>query len=246
MKIFEILKLSAEPFLPVLPAKVRSELKSILKKSGNQTPVLLDAGGRKSSYTIGISARIVICDKPRESETQKKLGLGITPEIAHRIKKQRSNISEIIFHDLALSPLTGKLFDGVVCVEVIEHVWDDEKFIKNIFNTIKPGGFLYLTTPNGDYVKNEPPNFNPDHKRHYKKIELENLIKKYFTEADVYYGIKTGRYRFWGLRSFSLKKPFQLIWTMFANLINRIESRGLDEQASRTAHLFCLAFKKKL
>ncbi len=42
-------------------------------------------------------------------------------------------------------------FDIALCCEVIEHIIDDEKLLRDIAGTLKPGGRLLLTTPNSDY-----------------------------------------------------------------------------------------------
>ena len=50
-------------------------------KSLDSTPKILDVGGRKSPYTIGIPAEITIIDLPRDSEIQQKLNLGINSTV---------------------------------------------------------------------------------------------------------------------------------------------------------------------
>src|SRR5690606_6609396 len=100
---------------------------------------------------------------------------------------------------------------AVVCIEVIEHVQADDVFIENIAKVIATGGWAYFTTPNGDYIKNEGPNKNPDHVKHYTRLELQTLLEKYFDTVDVHYGVKTGKYRVKGLRSYSIKKPIQTL-----------------------------------
>jgi len=45
-------------------------------------------------------------------------------------------------------------YDGIVTLEVIEHLFDPEKFLANLLTALKPGGFLILTTPYHGYVKN--------------------------------------------------------------------------------------------
>lgn len=42
-------------------------------------------------------------------------------------------------------------FDVVVCFEVVEHIIDDRKLFRDIYRCLKPGGRLYLTTPNYYY-----------------------------------------------------------------------------------------------
>lgn len=42
-------------------------------------------------------------------------------------------------------------FDIVVCFETVEHIFDDRKLFRDIHRCLKPGGRLYLTTPNYHY-----------------------------------------------------------------------------------------------
>jgi 2-polyprenyl-3-methyl-5-hydroxy-6-metoxy-1,4-benzoquinol methylase len=42
-------------------------------------------------------------------------------------------------------------FDAVICFENIEHVIDDRKLFRDMFRCLKPGGRLYLTSPNYNY-----------------------------------------------------------------------------------------------
>lgn len=42
-------------------------------------------------------------------------------------------------------------FDIVVCFETIEHIIDDRKLMRDMYRCLKPGGRLYLTTPNYYY-----------------------------------------------------------------------------------------------
>jgi ubiquinone biosynthesis O-methyltransferase len=39
-------------------------------------------------------------------------------------------------------------FDLVTCFEVIEHIEDDQRFIRGLARVLRPGGKLYLSTPN--------------------------------------------------------------------------------------------------
>jgi SAM-dependent methyltransferase len=42
-------------------------------------------------------------------------------------------------------------FDVAICLEIIEHILDDSKLVKDIATCLKPGGRLLLTTPNFYY-----------------------------------------------------------------------------------------------
>jgi SAM-dependent methyltransferase len=243
LRLYEIAYRMGDRFLPVLYQKARRDLGYLVRQAGGERLSILDVGGRKSPYTIGLRADIILLDLPRESEIQRSLHLGVDETILSEIKRRRSNIQMVVLEDMTRCTLPSESVDGVVCVEVIEHVRAAEEFVAQIHRVLKPWGWLYLTTPNGDYIRNEPPNHNPDHVRHYTRMDLSELLSRQFAAVDVTYGVKTGKYRYVGLRSFSLRRPTRLLQSMVGNLINAYESRNLAQQPRRTAHLFAIAWK---
>lgn len=241
IKLYEVARKGLEPFLPPLYKQVRLRLLREMRK-GPKSPSILDVGGRKSPYTIGVPARISIIDLPRSSELQTKLNLGINENIVNTVKNRRSNIDRLIFGDMINSGLPSESFDLVVSVEVLEHVEDDETFVSEVCRVLKPGGRFIMTTPNGDFVENR----NPDHKRHYKKLQLSGMLKKYFSHVEVEYAIAGGRYRKIGLMSWSLHRPLQTVSSAFGNIVNSYQSsrKGVKDQAVGTYHLIAVAEKK--
>ena len=239
MKIYETGRLAAEPFLPPLYKQTRSRLRELIERSPVRNPRILDVGGRKSPYTIGLPARITVIDLPRQSEIQKKLNLGINEIVFEQIKKRRSNIETVVLGDMTRSDLADREFDLVVSVEVLEHVEEDELFVREVARVLKPGGFFLMTTPNGDWVENK----NPDHKRHYRKNQLSALLEKYFAEVSVEYGVAGGRCRKMGLKPWSPYHPLQTAGSIFGNVVNSFQSSGekIKSRAANTHHLFALA-----
>jgi len=69
-------------------------------------------------------------------------------------------------------------YDIAVCLEVVEHF--EEKYISHVLNQIrrvlKPGGLLFLSTPNYDSKVGSAKN----HIHEYTDIELELYLKKFF------------------------------------------------------------------
>ena len=234
----EVLYLALEPFLLPLHRCVRRELRARIGCPGSP-PKLLDVGGRKSNVTIGIPATVSISDLPRESDLQKQLHLGINEAIVRQILARRSNVREVVFDDMTRSKFADATFDLIVSVEVLEHVDEDEQFIRHIARILKPGGVFLMTTPNGDYVPN---NSNSDHRRHYKKKALEKLLAAHLDAVEAWYAILESRWRDRGLVGWSTKHPVATLASMLGNFINNIQSERpeIRSQANGTHHLFAV------
>lgn len=77
-----------------------------------------------------------------------------------------------------------KQFDIVTCIHVIEHVSSPKEFISLLFKLVKPGGLLYIETPNSDshllYAEKEKYTFliPPDHLWLFSKKSIQNLLPK--------------------------------------------------------------------
>ena len=224
---------------------VRRDLKKLLKSSriSGEPRTILDVGGRKSPYTIGLPVNVILLDVPQEEGSKKELNLGFTDAILKTIKQKRSNISDLVIQDMTKSTLIDESYDAVTCIEVIEHVSEDESFVANISKVIKTGGWAYFTTPNGDFIKNEGPGKNPDHIRHYTKDELQRLLKRHFDKVEVHYAVKTGKYRVMSLKGFDIKNPLSILKTIYGNFVNQLQSRNLEKKAFKTAHLVAIGYK---
>ncbi len=81
----------------------------------------------------------------------------------------------------------GVEFDVIFAGEVIEHIFDDEKFIRDCGKILKPNGLLIITTPNLGFIANrllmlfgKMPMFvyAPYHYHIYNKEIIENLIRQ--------------------------------------------------------------------
>src|SRR5215471_15629522 len=240
MKPFEFGYLCAEPFLPPLMKLVRKRLR-ILSKGSSGPLQMLDVGGRKSHYTIGVHADVTVTDLPRESDLQHQLNLGLNEPIIQQAKRRRTNISRILLDDMTHSQLPDESFDCVVAVEVLEHVELDADFVREVHRVLKTNGVFLMTTPNGDFVVNR----NPDHKRHYHRLQLADLLGTCFDDVTVDYAVRGGRYRRWGRQSWSPKRPYLTALSMLGNVLNTIESRGeaIKAEARGTHHLVAQAYK---
>jgi SAM-dependent methyltransferase len=237
---FELKYRLVEPFVPPLHRQVRRRLLTEVAK--RPAPVeVLDVGGRKSHYTIGVPARITISDLPRESDVQHQLHLGITDDIMAQTLARRSNVQGVVYDDMTTSKLPDAKFELVVAVEVLEHVEQDEDFVAQVQRVLKPGGCFIMTTPNGDSVANT----NPDHKRHYRRAALHELLARHFRDVELNYAVPGGVWRRWGLQSWSPRRPFRTGRSMFANVVNgwQASRSEVGERMMGTRHLFACASK---
>ena len=240
IKLYEAARIGLEPFLPPLYKQVRSLLMREVARL-QPSPLILDVGGRKSPYTIGVAGRVTVLDLPRSTELQSSLNLGVDAAIASRLKRRRSNIERLILGDMTNSGLPDEVFDLVVSVEVLEHVEEDERFVSEICRVLKPGGRFVMTTPNGDFVENK----NPDHKRHYKRADLSGLLERHFATVHTEYAIAGGRYRKLGLRAWAVNRPVQTVSSAVGNIVNSFQSsrKYIKDKALGTHHLIAVAGK---
>jgi len=104
-------------------------------------------------------------------------------DFAKKFNAESRSISTIRFlkADLEELKLTGETFDVVFCGEVLEHINNVEKFLKMIYEILKPDGRLVLTTPNHNalayvFLRNLP----------------INLRRRFFTKFSKVYHLHAG------------------------------------------------------
>lgn len=94
------------------------------------------------------------------------------------VSKDVRDMAEVGFGNIE----TGKYFfndsqkfDTVVCLNVLEHIKDDKRALKNLHALLKKGGFLILLVPAHDFLFGEIDK-SIGHYRRYNKKKLNNLV----------------------------------------------------------------------
>jgi len=238
MTAFEWVYCCARSFDHPLYQAVYRALRRLEREAGKPLRVL-DVGGRRSNYTIGLKSTVWITDLPRESTLQKALDLGATDDLRRRVLLRRSNVEDYLLDDMTRSRLPPGFCDVAVAVEVLEHVEDDEAFLQQVVRILRPGGRFVMTTPNGDFL----PVPYPDHKRHYRRDQLTALLRRHFAHTDVRYVVNHGRLLSFGIRRPSLASPLGTCASMTALFAaGRAEDLGIGGQGpGGKRHLLAVA-----
>lgn len=102
--------------------------------------------------------------------------------------KNQYNVNHLIFQTMdALNlKIPSKSVDAVISFEVIEHVNNPQKFIKEIKRVMKKNSICILSTPNKNLTsKGLKKPHNPYHIQEFYKEDLEKLLKTHFSKVTI-------------------------------------------------------------
>jgi len=80
-------------------------------------------------------------------------------------------------------PFKDSCFDVILIFQVVEHILEYKKCIKEICRLLKPDGILLLSTPDSPSRKSN----NPHHVSNFDRLSLEKLLNKHFEELEMSY-----------------------------------------------------------
>lgn len=89
---------------------------------------------------------------------------------------QKRNAENAYYQFNLYDPLFVEEFDGVCAFDVLEHIDNDGLALKNMYNGLKPGGFLFLTVPACKKLWSDTDEF-AEHKRRYSAKELKEKVE---------------------------------------------------------------------
>ncbi len=119
---------------------------------GNFTPLLLNNG------------RVVSID--------------IRKEYLPKIKKVTKGLAQVGLGDIEKNKywFGGKKFDSAICLNVLEHIDDHKKALRNMYGLLKKGGYLCLLVPAHQLFFGKMDE-NLGHYRRYSKNSLKTLLR---------------------------------------------------------------------
>ena len=79
--------------------------------------------------------------------------------------------------NLVALPVSDGAVDVVVSLQVVEHLWDQEGFLRECCRVLRPGGLLFVSTPNRlTFSPGRDTPLNPFHTRELSAAELAGLV----------------------------------------------------------------------
>ncbi|MGN0007293.1 MAG: class I SAM-dependent methyltransferase [Alistipes sp.] len=95
------------------------------------------------------------------------------------------------FYQMEVPPIgfDNNSFDYVVAFQVIEHVEEDMRLVREVARVLRPEGKFIVTTPNAPMSLTR----NPWHVREYNADELRNLLECNFSTVEAYGVVGNGK-----------------------------------------------------
>lgn len=113
------------------PVRIQKAVKFIRSYFGKTEGLnILDCGISKGGVADILSKEKANC-----------FGIDVNPREIFGVKIIQADLNKGI-------PDTGMNFDVIFAGEIIEHLFDDRKFIRDCYKFLKPGGILIVTVPN--------------------------------------------------------------------------------------------------
>ncbi len=149
-------------------------IKSLLNSKGTGSKnIILDAG-------CGTGSNIIFFN-----QFGRTYGIDIS-SVATKFCRTRG-IKNVVTGDVSKLPYKSNFFDIVSCMDVLEHIENEEKAIKEIFRVLKPGGALILTVPALPFLFSKHDNAQGHFRRYNRNYLRKILVLSGFEEGRITY-----------------------------------------------------------
>ena len=110
--------------------------------------------------------------------------------VAHAQSHYHAPVLSFWCADALTLPITTAFADVVVCLETLEHLLDDRRFLAEACRVLKPSGLFICSTPNRTVTNPgttlaDPP-WNRFHQREHARSDLTELLSSAFGQIDWY------------------------------------------------------------
>jgi SAM-dependent methyltransferase len=131
------------------------------------------------------------------------------------------------FYDGKVFPFEDNKFDSILCSQVLEHVFNPDDFLKEVFRVLKPGGKLLLTVPFVWDEHEQPYDF-----ARYSSFGLRHLLTKQGFQITVQLklgGDVSTLFQLFNayLYKVSVKFPRPFLWTFTVVVMGAVNLMGI-------------------
>jgi methionine biosynthesis protein MetW len=157
-------------------------------------------------------------------------------EDALAVAADRGLVTDAVDLDADRLPFSRASFDAVLCLEVVEHVRDPSALARELARVLKPGGRLYLSTPNIRFLgylrtllvggrfprtSGDPQGFQGGHIHFLTFGDVEDVLRESGFERVEHHGLVAGR-----LTRIARRLPRRLAREFLAVGIFSVATRG--------------------
>lgn len=147
---------------PIEVASRRLATETLLPLIDHTNPRILD---------VGCSSGFLLEELRRSMPNADLIGsdylLGPLERLARRVEKL-----PLLQFDLRQCPLEDSSIDGITCLNVLEHIDDDEAALSQIYRILKPGGVVHLEVPSGAGLYD----LYDEHLMHHRRYQMRELL----------------------------------------------------------------------
>jgi len=148
---------------PIDVASRALAVRSIRRWVRGDAPVILDVGCSSGHLLTELTAAF-----PRATV----IGADYIPELLERLAARLPNVPIVQF-DLRKCPLPDASIDAVTCLNVLEHIDDDEQALREVHRILKPGGIAHVEVPAGPHLYDVYDELLMHHRRYRMRGLLE-------------------------------------------------------------------------
>ena len=107
--------------------------------------------------------------------------------VAHAVERYPRQGSTFLAYDGETLPFDDSSFDLVISFQVLEHVREPDRFLREARRVVRDGGVVLVVTPNRNHrlADGERP-WNRYHVREFSPSELEAAMRRSFAEVEIF------------------------------------------------------------